>query len=127
MRGRREACVVTSVVVAVAGGTGGKPQRHPAFVCRALMAGAPRHAKRMEMTMANQKSGGSGGSSGGGKSNPGNFANDRQKASEAGRMGGQHQGKENNPGNFANDREKAAEAGRKGGQQSHSGGGGHRS
>jgi general stress protein YciG len=52
--------------------------------------------------------------------NPGNFANDREKA-EAGRMGGQHQGAENNPGNFANDREKASEAGRKGGQHSHGG------
>jgi general stress protein YciG len=30
--------------------------------------------------------------------------------------GGQSQGQENNPGNFANDREKASEAGRKGGQ-----------
>ncbi|NQD80766.1 general stress protein [Pseudomonas seleniipraecipitans] len=50
--------------------------------------------------------------------NPGNFANDRQKASEAGRKGGQHSG-----GNFANDRQKAAEAGRKGGQNSHGGGG----
>jgi general stress protein YciG len=59
-------------------------------------------------------------SGGGNKSNPGNFANDRQKAAEAGRMGGQHQGKETNPGNFANDRQKAAEAGRKGGQHSHS-------
>ena len=29
-----------------------------------------------------------------------------------------------NPGNFANDRNKAAEAGRKGGQNSHGGGGG---
>lgn len=29
---------------------------------------------------------------------------------------GQSQGKENNPGNFANDRSKASEAGRKGGQ-----------
>lgn len=35
-----------------------------------------------------------------------------EEASEAGRM----QGQENNPGNFANDREKASEAGRKGGQ-----------
>ena len=51
-------------------------------------------------------------------SNPGNFANDRAKASEAGRKGGQKSG-----GNFANDREKAAEAGRKGGQNSHGGGG----
>ena len=62
-----------------------------------------------------------GSSSGGGKGNPGNFANDREKAKEAGHIGGQHQGKENNPGNFANDRNKASEAGRKGGQQSHGG------
>ena len=47
--------------------------------------------------------------------NPGNFAEDREKAAEAGRKGGQHSG-----GNFANDRERAAEAGHKGGQ--HSGG-----
>jgi general stress protein YciG len=50
-------------------------------------------------------------------SNPGNFANDREKASEAGKKGGQNSG-----GNFANDREKASEAGRKGGQNSHGGG-----
>jgi hypothetical protein len=31
---------------------------------------------------------------------------------EAGRLGGRSQGKENNPGNFANDPEKAREAGR---------------
>ncbi|XLX38379.1 general stress protein [Ectopseudomonas mendocina] len=48
--------------------------------------------------------------------NPGNFANDREKASEAGKKGGQNSG-----GNFANDREKASEAGRKGGQNSHGG------
>ncbi len=41
---------------------------------------------------------------------------------EAGRKGGRSQGKENNPGNFANDREKAREAGRKGGEHSHGGG-----
>ncbi len=52
-----------------------------------------------------------------GHSNPGNFANDRQKAAEAGRKGGKHSG-----GNFANDRERAAEAGRTGGQRSHGGG-----
>jgi general stress protein YciG len=55
--------------------------------------------------------------------NPGNFAQDREKASEAGRKGGEHShgggGAENNPGNFAQDRERAAEAGRKGGQHSH--------
>ena len=33
--------------------------------------------------------------------------------------GGQGQGKESNPGNFANDRERAAEAGRRGGLASH--------
>ena len=49
--------------------------------------------------------------------NPGNFANDREKASEAGKKGGQNSG-----GNFANDREKASEAGKKGGQNSHGGG-----
>ncbi|MFZ4409431.1 MAG: general stress protein [Paracraurococcus sp.] len=67
--------------------------------------------------MANQQN--TGGS--GGKTNPGNFANDREKAREAGRAGGTHQGKATNPGNFANDRQKAAEAGRKGGQHSHGG------
>ncbi|BCD89279.1 hypothetical protein PSm6_56860 [Pseudomonas solani] len=46
--------------------------------------------------------------------NPGNFSNDREKASEAGRKGGQSSGGNN----FANDREKASEAGRKGGQSS---------
>lgn len=35
----------------------------------------------------------------------------------AGRKGGKAQGKHNNPGNFANDRKKASEAGRKGGSQ----------
>lgn len=54
---------------------------------------------------------------GAGQSNPGNFANDREKASDAGRKGGQSSG-----GNFANDRERASEAGRKGGQNSHGGG-----
>lgn len=50
------------------------------------------------------------------KSNSGNFANDREKASEAGRKGGQSSG-----GNFANDRQRASEAGRVGGQKSHRG------
>ena len=50
--------------------------------------------------------------------NPGNFAEDREKASRAGQIGGQH-----SSGNFANDRERAAEAGRKGGENSHGGGG----
>ncbi|KTC43916.1 MAG: general stress protein [Pseudomonas sp.] len=51
-----------------------------------------------------------------GNNNPGNFANDREKASEAGKKGGHASG-----GNVANDRQKASEAGKKGGQ--HSGGG----
>jgi hypothetical protein len=69
----------------------------------------------------------------------GNFANDPEKASEAGRKGGQqsHQqsgdksqqgGSESSggqqrggSGNFANDPERAGEAGRKGGEHSHSG------
>ncbi|STW29148.1 Conidiation-specific protein 10 [Klebsiella michiganensis] len=41
----------------------------------------------------------------------GNFAEDRDKASEAGRKGGQHSG-----GNFKNDPQRASEAGKKGGQ-----------
>jgi general stress protein YciG len=71
-----------------------------------------------ENRMANEQRGGSG-----------NFANDPQRASEAGKKGGErsHGGQQQqggssqdqqsgNPGNFANDREKASEAGRKGGQ-----------
>lgn len=66
--------------------------------------------------MANNQSnrGHQGGSA---NSNPGNFANDREKAAEAGRKGGKLSG-----GNFANDHERASEAGRSGGQQSHGGG-----
>ncbi|MEZ3501063.1 general stress protein [Pantoea sp. KPR_PJ] len=48
----------------------------------------------------------------------GNFSDNPQKASEAGKKGGQHSG----GGNFKNDREKASEAGKKGGQNSHGGG-----
>ncbi|MBU9811032.1 general stress protein [Rahnella sp. C60] len=44
----------------------------------------------------------------------GNFAEDPERASEAGKKGGQKSG-----GNFANDRERASEAGKKGGQHSH--------
>ncbi|TKE32507.1 stress-induced acidophilic repeat motif-containing protein [Campylobacter coli] len=47
----------------------------------------------------------------------GNFAKDKEKASEAGRKGGQQSG-----GNFKNDPQRASEAGKKGGQNSHSGG-----
>lgn len=45
--------------------------------------------------------------------NPGNFANNPQRAAEAGRKGGQM-----SAGNFANNPQRAAEAGRKGGQAS---------
>ncbi|WP_435926652.1 general stress protein [Dryocola sp. BD613] len=47
----------------------------------------------------------------------GNFAEDRDKASEAGKKGGQQSG-----GNFKNDPQRASEAGRKGGENSHGGG-----
>lgn len=47
-------------------------------------------------------------------SNPGNFANNRDRAAEAGRKGGRASG-----GNFANNPTRASEAGRKGGQNSH--------
>jgi general stress protein YciG len=40
----------------------------------------------------------------------------REFYQEIGEKGGESQGKENNPGNFANDRQKASEAGRIGGQ-----------
>ncbi len=51
------------------------------------------------------------------------FANmDEQKQKNIASMGGKAQGAKNNPGNFANDRQKAKEAGRKGGQNSHGGG-----
>lgn len=40
---------------------------------------------------------------------------DSKAHAAAGRLGGKAQGKRNNPGNFANDREKAKRAGRKGG------------
>ena len=44
----------------------------------------------------------------------GNFAEDRERASEAGRKGGQSSG-----GNFKNDPQRASEAGKKGGKNSH--------
>ena len=43
----------------------------------------------------------------------GNFADNPQKASEAGKKGGQNSG----GGNLKNDREKASEAGKKGGKK----------
>jgi general stress protein YciG len=45
-------------------------------------------------------------------SNPGNFANDPKRASEAGKKGGQM-----SSGNFKHDREKASKAGKKGGSK----------
>src|ERR1700690_1865025 len=53
--------------------------------------------------------------------NPGNFAEDRERASRAGQVGGQH-----SSGNFAKDPQRAAEVGRKGGQASHGSGGAER-
>ena len=44
----------------------------------------------------------------------GNFAEDRESASDAGKKGGQHSG-----GNFKNDPQRASEAGKKGGKSSH--------
>ena len=53
--------------------------------------------------------------------NQGQFGN-RDDTQEQASKGGQSQGAQNNPGNFANDREKAREAGHKGGENSHGGG-----
>lgn len=50
-----------------------------------------------------------------GTSNRGFASMDEEQQREIASKGGQSQGKENNPGNFANDRQKASEAGRKGG------------
>lgn len=46
---------------------------------------------------------------------------DPQRQREIAAAGGRSQGKENNPGNFANDREKASRAGQKGGRHSRGG------
>lgn len=46
----------------------------------------------------------------------GNFADDKQKASEAGKKGGQRSG--NSGGSFKDDPQKASEAGKKGGKSS---------
>jgi general stress protein YciG len=88
---------------------------------------------KLEHTMANEKQ--SGGSDRGGS---GNFANDPQRASEAGKKGGSHshsgasqqdqsaasgESKSSRQGgsNFSNDHEKASESGKKGGEHSHGG------
>jgi uncharacterized protein len=51
------------------------------------------------------------------KDNRGFASMDEQKRREIASRGGQSQGKENNPANFANDRKKASEAGKKGGSR----------
>jgi len=52
-----------------------------------------------------------------GTKNRGFASMDPEKQRAIASKGGKSQGKDNNPGNFANDREKASEAGRKGGQR----------
>jgi general stress protein YciG len=47
---------------------------------------------------------------------------DEQQRKDIASKDGQSQGAENNPGNFANDTQKASKAGKKGGQNSHGGG-----
>ncbi|WP_447554232.1 general stress protein [Vreelandella sp. EE22] len=74
----------------------------------------------------------------GGEQSGGNFANDPQRAAQAGKKGGDatsashdkefyedngQKGGQESGGNFANDPERASEAGKKGGQNSHGGNG----
>lgn len=47
---------------------------------------------------------------------------DSQKQKKIASKGGKSQGAQNNPGNFANDRKKASQAGQKGGHNSRTGG-----
>ena len=70
-------------------------------------------ARRIDMAQDQERTRQRGGTK---ETNPGNFANDRERASRAGQKGGKASG-----GNFANDRQRASEAGRKGGQNSHGG------
>jgi general stress protein YciG len=65
--------------------------------------------------MANQQGGQQQGSQNQGGQNQDQRKQDQQNQ-EGGKSGQQGGSKETNPGNFANDREKASEAGRKGGQ-----------
>jgi general stress protein YciG len=53
---------------------------------------------------------------GSGTSRRGFASMDEQTQREIASKGGHSQGRDNNPGNFANDRDKAREAGRKGGE-----------
>jgi uncharacterized protein len=85
--------------------------------------------------MASNQGGEQGRSGGSERGGSGNFANDPQRASEAGKKGGQQsQGESQSDrqqgsggserggsGNFANDPERASEEGRKGGENSHGG------
>lgn len=48
---------------------------------------------------------------------PRGWFGDSEGHARAGRLGGKAQGKKNNPGNFANDRQKARKAGHKGGEK----------
>lgn len=48
---------------------------------------------------------------------PRGWFGDSKRHADAGRLGGKAQGKRKNPGNFANDREKAKRAGHKGGMK----------
>lgn len=50
-------------------------------------------------------------------SNRGFASMDEKKQRQIASKGGRSQGKENNPGNFANDKKKAKEAGREGGSK----------
>lgn len=51
-------------------------------------------------------------------SNRGFASMDEAKQKEIASKGGKSQGKQNNPGNFANDRERASKAGKRGGESS---------
>ena len=84
---------------------------------------ARQHTTSGSHTQGTSEPGQQGGGSGGGSHNPGNFANDREKASQAGKVGGQQShgssgagGSSGGQGGFAKDHDKASEAGRKGGQ-----------
>jgi general stress protein YciG len=70
-----------------------------------MIANRPNRTENLEKEIAMTNTQHRGGS--------GNFAEDRQRASEAGQKGGQQ-----SSGNFKNDPQRAAEAGHRGGQQS---------
>jgi general stress protein YciG len=80
------------------------------FLERRLRPSVHHTGASKENVMANQQDQGGGQQQGGQQNNQGQQT---QRPGQSGQQGGS---KENNPGNFANDREKASEAGRKGGQ-----------